>query len=458
MSKKLTTEEFIEKAKTVHCDKYVYSKVEYINTQTKVCITCPEHGDFWQTPSSHLQGQGCPECGNIKRGETFKITNNEFIGRAIKKHGDKYEYDKTEYIDSVTPVTIKCKKHGYFEMIPHRFIQGNGCPECAHEKRYVSVNRNKTTDDFILELKDKFGDDIDYGEIVYVNAKTPVWITDKKLNKRYQITPTHLLTRGLKKEFKSTQDDFIEKAKKIHRNKYTYLKVEYINNTTPVCIICPEHGDFWQKPTNHLKGYGCPKCGCKSGSDKLKLTKNVFINKANEIHGNFYNYDDFIYVNFHTKSNITCPIHGDFEQTPAKHLEGHGCPKCNESNLERDVRLFLEKNNIPYIQEFTDDWLKNGKGKQRFDFLIKNTNYLIECQGIQHFVNANFKYKGNVNKIIERDERKYNLALKHGYKVFYYTAKDNAKYKNISHIYQTIYTNLYDMLNDMRLLTGKLFG
>ena len=64
MSKKLSLEEFIEKAKEIHGDKYDYSKVEYINTKTKVCIICPEHGEFWQTPGSHLNGSGCPECGN----------------------------------------------------------------------------------------------------------------------------------------------------------------------------------------------------------------------------------------------------------------------------------------------------------------------------------------------------------------------------------------------------------
>ena len=66
MSAKLTTEEFIEKAKQVHGDKYDYSKVEYINNRTKVCIICPEHGEFWQLPSNHLQGTGCPNCRNYK--------------------------------------------------------------------------------------------------------------------------------------------------------------------------------------------------------------------------------------------------------------------------------------------------------------------------------------------------------------------------------------------------------
>ena len=67
MSKKKTTEQFIEEARLTHGDKYDYSKVEYENNKKPVCIICPEHGEFWQQPSNHLHGAGCPKCaGNIK--------------------------------------------------------------------------------------------------------------------------------------------------------------------------------------------------------------------------------------------------------------------------------------------------------------------------------------------------------------------------------------------------------
>ena len=64
---------FIEKAKNRHGDKYDYSKVEYINSTTKVCIICKEHGEFWQTPHGHVRGQGCPKCAKIKRGDTKRF-------------------------------------------------------------------------------------------------------------------------------------------------------------------------------------------------------------------------------------------------------------------------------------------------------------------------------------------------------------------------------------------------
>ena len=91
MSKKLTTEQFIEKATLIHGDKYNYSKVDYINTRTKVCIICKIHGEFWQTPNMHLCGNSCPKCRQ-------KFTNTQdFISHAKTIHDDKYDYSKTIY-------------------------------------------------------------------------------------------------------------------------------------------------------------------------------------------------------------------------------------------------------------------------------------------------------------------------------------------------------------------------
>lgn len=104
MPKKLTTEEWVAKAKAVHGDKYDYSKVEYINKSTKVCITCPVHGDFWQTPHNHtVQNRGCPKCGN-----SLKKTAEEFIRDAREKHGSRYDYHMVEYIGANNYVVIIC--------------------------------------------------------------------------------------------------------------------------------------------------------------------------------------------------------------------------------------------------------------------------------------------------------------------------------------------------------------
>ena len=119
MGKKLTTEEFIIKAKEVHGDKYDYSKVNYINVDTKVCIICPTHGEFLQMPSSHLNGRGCPRCSGNK-----KLTTEEFIIKAREINGDKYDYTKVEYVNNSTKVCIICPTHGEFWQTPNGHLSG----------------------------------------------------------------------------------------------------------------------------------------------------------------------------------------------------------------------------------------------------------------------------------------------------------------------------------------------
>ena len=451
MSKKLTTEEFIEKARKVHGDKYNYSKVEYVNSNVKVCIICTEHGEFWQTPSSHLQSRACPKCSYIERSINLKNSGEDFIKKAIEKHGNKYDYSKTKYVDCETEVTIICPEHGEFEMKPKYHINGSGCPLCSEISKTGKHSIRKDTKTFVQELKEIYGDRLDYSEIVYINAKTNVWITDKELNYRYQITPTKLLSRGLRKTIETSEKDFISESKEIHGDRYDYSRVDFKGMYTKVCIVCPEHGEFWQTPHNHLTGYGCEKCGKNRCGEKLKSNKEDFVNKANKIHNNTYTYNNFNYINCKTKSYITCPIHGDFLQTPGKHLRGHGCPICGESNLEKEIRLYLEAKNIQYIKEYSTEWLKNGKGLLKIDFYLPEYGVFMECQGIQHFVVPNFKYKTNLNKILERDERKFKRVSEHGYRILYYTTEDNFKYRNISNIYDNnLYTNIDDLFKHLK--------
>lgn len=108
--RKLTTEEFIKKSREVHGDKYDYSKVEYKSVRDKVCIICPDHSEFYQKAGSHLDGRGCPKCNG-----TTRLTIEEFIERAKRIHGDKYDYSKVDYKNSTTKVYIICKEGGHGE-------------------------------------------------------------------------------------------------------------------------------------------------------------------------------------------------------------------------------------------------------------------------------------------------------------------------------------------------------
>ena len=127
-------EEIIVKFNEQHEGLYDYSKVEYVNMHTKVCIICPKHGEFWQEPRSHINGQGCPKCGKIKKSTKKTYTNETFIKKCIAKYGDKYCYDDVNYVNSVTKVSITCSKHGDFLIRPDMFLQGHGCPKCKGER------------------------------------------------------------------------------------------------------------------------------------------------------------------------------------------------------------------------------------------------------------------------------------------------------------------------------------
>lgn len=132
--KKLTTEQFIKRAKEVHEDKYDYSLVEYVNAKTKVKIICPEHGIFEQLPSHHIRGRGCRDCGNERQTNKRTLTTQKFIEKSVKKHGNKYNYSKSLYINAKSKVDIICPIHGEFQQLAFEHYNGQGCPKCGNKR------------------------------------------------------------------------------------------------------------------------------------------------------------------------------------------------------------------------------------------------------------------------------------------------------------------------------------
>ena len=149
-----------------------------------------------------------------------------------------------------------------------------------------------------------------------------------------------------------TTESFIEKAQLAHGARYDYSLVECKNNYTKVKIICREHGEFEQSPTNHLSNKaGCPHCGRESRVKELiTQAASEFVSRSREIHGDKYTYELVNYVHSKTKVTVTCPIHGSFDITPNHHLRGHGCAKCSyeESGYTRT--------------KFKDKCIKNNNG------------------------------------------------------------------------------------------------
>ena len=325
-----TTEEFIKKAKETHKDKYDYSKVEYVSANTKVCIICHEHGEFWQTPSNHIQGAGCPKCANEATGERCRSSLSDFITKSSEVHGQKYEYTKVNYVNTQTKVCIICPEHGEFWQTPNHHLRGQGCPTCGIEKNNEKIR--STTENFIKKAHLKHCNKYDYSKVHYVNNYTKVIIICPEHGEFEQRPNDHLNGAGCPKcggNYSPTKEEWIDLANEIHNGKYDYSKVNYMNNHTKVCIICPEHGGFWQRADHHLRGQGCPKCANEANSEYLRSSLCDFITKSRKAHGDKYDYSKVEYVNCETKVCIICPEHGEFWQIPSTHVQGAGCHKCS---------------------------------------------------------------------------------------------------------------------------------
>lgn len=199
MSKKLTTEGFIAKAKTVHGERYEYKNANYVNTAAKLTITCFEHGKFEQAPNDHLGGHGCPMCGKLLCVESKRLTIEKFIKKANSIHDYRYTYTNAVYPRGRNSLNITCTIHGDFKQTPSHHLDGQGCPLCGLIK-CTAANRSNT-------------------------------------------------------------QTFINKAKLKHNDLYTYKNTRYPDSNKGVLLItCITHGDFEQRPNGHLNGNGCNKC------------------------------------------------------------------------------------------------------------------------------------------------------------------------------------------------------
>jgi hypothetical protein len=292
LSRRSTTEEFIENAKKIHGNTYDYSKVVYELAMKKVTITCKTHGDFNQTPNGHLDNKGCTKCATIKNADKARKTTLHFIEDSKKIHGDMYDYSKVVYETAMKKVTITCKTHGDFEQTPNGHLNGQGCSICGHNSYILS------TADFIKYATEIHENKFDYSKVVYSKITDKVMITCKT-HGVFEQTPSNHIThsQGCQKcagNFKSTKEEFIKKAKLVYNEKYDYSNVTYVNNHTHVDIICPTHGLFSTTPQNHLC-YQCKQCGIESMKHSQRTTEEEFIVKANKVHGT-YTYTNLTYV------------------------------------------------------------------------------------------------------------------------------------------------------------------
>jgi hypothetical protein len=268
MTRKLTQDEFIKRAKTIHKNKFDYSLVNYINKRTKIKLKCNMCKNiFEQLPSNHITGSGCFQC----RIDSIKLAIDEFINKANEIHENKYDYELVNYINNKTKVKIKCNKCLIiFEQTPNGHMSGRGCTQCDIN------NKTKTLEQFIIESKLIHNNKYDYSLTEYINSYTKVKIKCNKCLIIFEQLPNnHLLGQDcldcVNKSKTPTINEFINKAKLIHKDKYNYDLVEYINSRIKIQIKCNTCNKiFEQVPYSHLSGSGCPNCRFSKGETKCQ--------------------------------------------------------------------------------------------------------------------------------------------------------------------------------------------
>lgn len=218
-----------------------------------------------------------------------------FVEKAWKKHGKgRWGYEKVKYIMASERVEIHCFDHGSFFQSPTSHSGGSGCHKCSSIKR------------------------------------------------------------GTKRTY--SYEYFLAKSREVHGEKYSYVKDSYINSQIKMSIRCKIHGIFQQTPTEHFKR-GCPRCGNEERGRARRMTYEIFVKKAREVHGDKYDYFDKNYITSQTKITISCKKHGDFLQSPNNHLRGHGCIFCThvvQKTTEKFIKEATELHNGEYDYSLTE--------------------------------------------------------------------------------------------------------
>ncbi len=447
MKPRMTTEEFIKRAKEKHGDWYDYSKVDYVNAKTDVIIICPKHGEFLQLPYHHLIGYGCPVCAGKNRNTEM------FIEEAQKVHGNKYDHSKVNYDVPFMKVCINCLEHGEIWQTPGAHIHNkSGCSECVRNKKI-------STDEFVTKARKVHGDKYDYSKVDYVNAKTDVIIicpehgeflqspdshwrgcgckkcgrkttanklslsyeycyecaktckTLKELNKKYpsvyQVSYKHKWINDFDwLERKQVQNNYyndferckekalicrtISEFKTLYGNAWKWSKE---NNWLDIFFPNKQKKNFWTEETalTEAKKYKSKtdfKNGCLSAykyvsghklmnkctwfkkpkkDNHLKVQE--YIDECKKKYNGFYNYSHIDINNVNsihkTKVPIECPEHGIFYQTLPDHLKCvYPCKKCrqnvrNKNNNDELKTIIEDKMEYGIIYSYKDK--ENGK-------------------------------------------------------------------------------------------------
>jgi len=349
-----------------------------------------------------------------------RLTTSKYIEKAIKKHGEKYDYSKSIYSHSMEQIEIICKIHGLFNIVASSHLSGKGCQKCGKN------SLNGTTEEFVSKAKEIYGDRFDYSKTFYTTLRTKLEIVCRE-HGPFKLYPYAHFTgnggcRTCSRNKPITTEEYIQRAKSLHGNLYDYSEINYISGRNKVTIICRKHGKFEVTANEHIRenrGSNCKKCVY----DMNRLSNPVFITRAREIHGDLYDYSLIDYHRADQKIKIICKKHGIFKQTPDSHWAGGGCNYCRGRVSKKETQ-WLDQLGVAKKHRQTTLTMSSGK-RYHADAYIPETNTVYEFNGDYWHGNPN-KYKSeDLNKItgisfgelFENTQIKLKTLIENGYNI-----------------------------------------
>ncbi len=429
-----TTEQWVEKARQRHGNKYDYSKVVYMGSKNEIVFTCPIHGNISQKAKKHLEGRGCRQCAN----EAQRKGVDKFIDEANEWHGNYYDYSLVDFTNIHEKVKITCPVHGVFEQKPAKHQRGQGCKRCKGREVW-------NQEDFLRKSAQVHRDAFDYSKVKYKKNHLKVEIICRECGHLFTQTPnSHFNGSGCPKcagVIPLTDDVFQDLLREVHSGEIISLETftktgdsirfrhvcghewknrplnvirrkqgcrkcsnkkrsmseatfkerlsekhngriisldKFINTTTPVRIKHIDCGKVWKVEPRGAMRNGCHDCANRKTNAEFRI-------ELEEVHkGEIVALEPYKSV----RDNITVKhlICGHVWRPNPSDLIGkfHGCPKCSSSKGNKKIDNFLSDRKVNFIREqrFEDCRFKNPLP---FDFYLPEHEILIEFDGVQHF-------------------------------------------------------------------------
>lgn len=380
-----THNQYIDELKNI--SPYIKVLDEYKGANIPILHRCMIHNIEWLArPSNILAGQGCKLCGRDKRLYKFRKPHSKYVTELHLKNPNVVVQE--DYINARTPILHKCLKHNIvWNISPDSALKGYGCYECHKEK--IAEKLVKSQEKYIEEVFEANPHIEVIGQ--YKNAKIPLMHRCKIHNVEWMAYPESILHGSgcymcgndkIANAHSMTHEEYVNRLLQV--NPSVQVIGSYKNIVTPILHKCVIHDYAWKtSPSSVLQGCGCPKCKTERFRYKVNKTHDEYVQELKIKNPNILVIGN--YINNQTPILHKCLLDGyEWNVRPGNLLQGKGCPKCNESKMERETALWLDHNSISYERYMKFDGCVD-KRQLSYDFYLPDYNLNIECQGIQHY-------------------------------------------------------------------------